>query len=274
MGERAIVESGGVDGGPVLVRGDHRAVPDRRARRTAVVRPGHDDGRHDHRRATATRRSRASPAAYRDGASDEEALEAGTGVPADELYADFFADVRRRRARRRSSPRRSRVERRPAGAATGRPGRRRPHAEPPPRRAPGDDGRRPPGPRAWSSSAVVGLGDPRRRGGAAAAVAVVAGGAGRVVSAPRAGAAPGASPPLGDSASPWPGRDRLRRRRAVEQLARARGVHHLGAAGAGHRGRAARSGAGDAARAEIEDAEARVQPSRRPTSARRRRSSS
>jgi hypothetical protein len=31
-------------------------------------------------------------AAYRDGAADDEALEAGTGVPADELYADFYAD--------------------------------------------------------------------------------------------------------------------------------------------------------------------------------------
>jgi Peptidase MA superfamily len=30
-------------------------------------------------------------AAYREGASDAEALEAGTGVPADQLYADFFA---------------------------------------------------------------------------------------------------------------------------------------------------------------------------------------
>jgi len=30
-------------------------------------------------------------AAYRDGASDAEALEAGTGVPAGQLYADFFA---------------------------------------------------------------------------------------------------------------------------------------------------------------------------------------
>ena len=30
-------------------------------------------------------------AAYRDGASDAEALEAGTGVPADQLYADFYA---------------------------------------------------------------------------------------------------------------------------------------------------------------------------------------
>ncbi|HEX5039711.1 MAG TPA: peptidase MA family metallohydrolase [Candidatus Limnocylindria bacterium] len=30
-------------------------------------------------------------AAYRDGASDEEALEAGTGVPADQLYDDFYA---------------------------------------------------------------------------------------------------------------------------------------------------------------------------------------
>jgi Peptidase MA superfamily len=30
--------------------------------------------------------------AYREGASDEEALEAGTGVPADELYAAFFSD--------------------------------------------------------------------------------------------------------------------------------------------------------------------------------------
>jgi hypothetical protein len=30
--------------------------------------------------------------AYRDGASDDEALEAGTGTPADELYADFFAE--------------------------------------------------------------------------------------------------------------------------------------------------------------------------------------
>jgi hypothetical protein len=30
-------------------------------------------------------------AAYRDGASDAEALEAGTGVTADELYAEFFA---------------------------------------------------------------------------------------------------------------------------------------------------------------------------------------
>lgn len=31
-------------------------------------------------------------AAYRDGASDAEALEAGTGVPADELYAEFYAE--------------------------------------------------------------------------------------------------------------------------------------------------------------------------------------
>ncbi len=31
-------------------------------------------------------------AAFRDGASDAEALEAGTGRPADELYADFYAD--------------------------------------------------------------------------------------------------------------------------------------------------------------------------------------
>jgi hypothetical protein len=31
-------------------------------------------------------------AAFRDGASDAEALEAGTGVPTDELYATFFAD--------------------------------------------------------------------------------------------------------------------------------------------------------------------------------------
>jgi hypothetical protein len=30
-------------------------------------------------------------AAYRDGSSDAEALEAGTGVPADQLYADFYA---------------------------------------------------------------------------------------------------------------------------------------------------------------------------------------
>lgn len=32
----------------------------------------------------------AAMAAYRDGASDDEALSAGTGVPADQLYADFF----------------------------------------------------------------------------------------------------------------------------------------------------------------------------------------
>jgi hypothetical protein len=31
-------------------------------------------------------------AAYRDGASDEEALEAGTGVSAEQLYADFYAE--------------------------------------------------------------------------------------------------------------------------------------------------------------------------------------
>jgi hypothetical protein len=31
-------------------------------------------------------------AAYRDGASDVEALEAGTGVPSDELYAEFYAE--------------------------------------------------------------------------------------------------------------------------------------------------------------------------------------
>jgi hypothetical protein len=31
-------------------------------------------------------------AAYRDGATDEEALEAGTGVAADQLYADFFTE--------------------------------------------------------------------------------------------------------------------------------------------------------------------------------------
>jgi hypothetical protein len=30
-------------------------------------------------------------AAYRDGASDAEALEAGTGIPADELYADYYS---------------------------------------------------------------------------------------------------------------------------------------------------------------------------------------
>jgi hypothetical protein len=30
-------------------------------------------------------------AAYRGGASDAEALEAGTGVPADELYADYYS---------------------------------------------------------------------------------------------------------------------------------------------------------------------------------------
>lgn len=30
--------------------------------------------------------------AYRDGASDAEALEAGTGIPADQLYAEFFAE--------------------------------------------------------------------------------------------------------------------------------------------------------------------------------------
>ena len=31
-------------------------------------------------------------AAYRDGESDDEALETGTGLPADELYADFYAE--------------------------------------------------------------------------------------------------------------------------------------------------------------------------------------
>ncbi|HYI67530.1 MAG TPA: peptidase MA family metallohydrolase, partial [Candidatus Limnocylindrales bacterium] len=31
-------------------------------------------------------------AAYRDGASDAEALEAGTGIPAEQLYADFYAE--------------------------------------------------------------------------------------------------------------------------------------------------------------------------------------
>jgi hypothetical protein len=31
-------------------------------------------------------------AAYRDGASDADALEAGTGIPADELYAAFYAE--------------------------------------------------------------------------------------------------------------------------------------------------------------------------------------
>ncbi len=35
---------------------------------------------------------RAIMAAYRDGASDDEALEAGTGVPAAQLYADFYAE--------------------------------------------------------------------------------------------------------------------------------------------------------------------------------------
>ena len=34
----------------------------------------------------------AMAAAYREGASDDEALEAGTGIPADELYAAFFAE--------------------------------------------------------------------------------------------------------------------------------------------------------------------------------------
>jgi Peptidase MA superfamily len=34
----------------------------------------------------------AMTAAYRDGASDEEALQAATGIPADELYAAFFAE--------------------------------------------------------------------------------------------------------------------------------------------------------------------------------------
>ena len=36
--------------------------------------------------------------AYRAGASDDEALEDGTGVPADQLYADYYDVVRRRRA--------------------------------------------------------------------------------------------------------------------------------------------------------------------------------
>ena len=31
-------------------------------------------------------------AAYRDGASDADALEAGTGIPAEQLYADFYAE--------------------------------------------------------------------------------------------------------------------------------------------------------------------------------------
>ena len=34
----------------------------------------------------------AMTAAYRDGASDEEALQAATGIPAEELYAAFFAE--------------------------------------------------------------------------------------------------------------------------------------------------------------------------------------
>ena len=77
----------------LLVRGDQRAVPDRRARRPALVRPGHDAWSTDHRRSI----RREAIAADRGGATAmarptrRRSRRAPASRPT-QLYADFFAD--------------------------------------------------------------------------------------------------------------------------------------------------------------------------------------
>ncbi len=75
-------------------------------------------------------------AAYRDGASDAEALEAGTGIPADELYADYFAAFGVDAPQPIEPGADRRLERRPPGGRPRRPRRRRP-GRPSRRRRPG-----------------------------------------------------------------------------------------------------------------------------------------
>ena len=109
------------------------------ARRQLSLCAGHDHGRQHHRPSTAGRPSPRITAAYRDGASDAEALEAGTGVPADAAVRRLLRGVRRGRARRRSSREPiARVQRRPPTGRRDRRGRRD-------RGARGAAGRRAPG---------------------------------------------------------------------------------------------------------------------------------
>ena len=63
-------------------------------------------------------------AAYRDGASDAEALEAGTGVPADQLYAEFYAEFGVDEPVPIEPEPIAAVERRPPSGGRDRPGRR------------------------------------------------------------------------------------------------------------------------------------------------------
>ena len=93
-------------------------------------------------------------AAYRDGASDDEALEAGTGASADQLYADFFAafgvDEPQPVAAEPIEP--STVERPTAGMVDAG-GTDRAPVEPPGEAAPGQE----PAPRRLDSTIVVAL---------------------------------------------------------------------------------------------------------------------
>ena len=79
-------------------------------------------------------------AAYRDGASDAEALQAGTGVSADDLYAEFYAefDVEAPTPVRAEPIGASNVDRPTAGRVD--PGGVDPGTEAPPESAPGEDG--------------------------------------------------------------------------------------------------------------------------------------
>jgi Peptidase MA superfamily len=94
-------------------------------------------------------------AAYRDGASDDEALEAGTGVPAEDLYAAFFADfgVEEPRPIEPEPIAASNVDRPSAGEVD--PGGVDPGAEPPPGEAvPGEERPTTAGTEVW---VVIGL---------------------------------------------------------------------------------------------------------------------
>ena len=177
-------------------------------------------------------------AAWRDGAGDDEALEAGTGVPVDELYDAYFASFGvggpdRRRARRRSCPRTS-TSRRSPSAAAGRRERDAAAPSPSPARAPiqtrrrcgVDPGVRRRGPLVgrdrWPSSPAARRGQGHEQPTEAAA----------------------GQPAVGGEHRRRPGGDRLRRVRAVERIARARPVRDVGAAGARRPGLEARGRAG------------------------------
>ena len=102
----------------LLVRGDHRAVPDRRARRDSCRTPRAPRWSTSSSTGTAARRSRRIAAAYRDGASDAEALEAGTGSHCRRAVRRVLRRVRGRRAaadRARADRRRRTSTARPAG---------------------------------------------------------------------------------------------------------------------------------------------------------------